>query len=235
MYSNTSEKGIKAIKIRWSREKERINKNLSTLPESRRLLLTTRICAYIAGDGSLSIRCELEGRKHHDIRFYPDILQLAEYFSVSFYELYSKKTSIKKLRNHYKVNVSCKTACIDLLKLTKYNSKEWIIPKIASKDDNLTIEWLRAFFDCEAYVSKKRIDIQIVNKRGIFQIKNALLKLGINSRMYVYKRKNRLWSTNYILCILKREDRIRYLNIIGFNHQDKLKRLKDSIIQAGIA
>ena len=132
------------------------------------------------------------------------------------------------MKNHYHIHVSCKTACEDLLKMTEFSSLTWRLPN-ELKTDQSKKEWLRALFDCEAYVSPKLIQMQLVNKIAIHQVKNLLYSFGINSRLYEYTRKNKNWNTNYILNIGKREDRLKYLKQIGFNHTLKLNKLKDSV------
>jgi len=228
MHYNTSEKGHKAITVRWHKEDIRIKSNLSKLDKTERELLTARLCGYISGDGSLSVRKERNGREHHDIRFYPDHESLISIFVNDFDKLYSKIPAVRKMKNHYHIHVSCKTACEDLLKLTKFGSLTWRLPN-ELKTDQSKIGWLRALFDCEAHVSPKVIQMQSVNRIAINQVKDLLRSFGINSRLYEYTRKNKNWNKNYILHIGKRDDRLRYLKQIGFNHTVKLNKLKDSV------
>jgi len=227
MHYNTSEKGRKAIQIRWKTEELRIKSNLSELDEIEKEVLKVRLCGYISGDGSLSVRKEKNGRKHHDIRFYPDHESLIAVFVNDFSKVYAKTPAVRKMKNHYHIHVSCKTACEDLLKMTEFGSLTWRLPN-GLRSNQSKVEWLKALFDCEAYVSSKAIQMQSVNKIAIQQIKELLYSFGINSRLYEYKRKNKNWNINYILHIGKKEDRLKYLKQIGFNHVLKLNKLKDS-------
>ena len=95
------------------------------------------------------------------------------------------------------------------------------------KTKTLKREWLRAFFDCEAYVGKRVIQLQSVNNRGINQIKDLLNEFKIESKIYGYERKHEKWNKNYILCVMKKASRERFLKEIGFTHARKLEKLRD--------
>ena len=88
-------------------------------------------------------------------------------------------------------------------------------------------EWLRAFFDCEAYVCRNHIKIQTVNKAGMLEVKSLLEEFDIPSRYYVYTPKNEKWKVNHMLFLVK-EARKNYLDNIGFNHSIKQSKLKKS-------
>ena len=140
--------------------------------------------------------------------------------------LYLKKPTITPKKNFYSVRISSKSACMNLLNTTKLGIHKWEVPFEFLTIKKYKIEWLRSFFDCEAYVSDKHIRVQSVNKEGLLNVQKLLLNLCIESKMYVYERKNKNWNTNYILSIHKKEDRRKFLDEIGFNHEVKLNRLK---------
>lgn len=193
----------------------------------KNLLLKSILCGYLSGDGSLSIRREKSNPKkiHYDIGFYPDDKNMLSLFLTTFKELYRKEPKIFLEKNYYKVRITSKTACLDLIRFTKFHSLEWRIPTFVNTTE-LKREWLRAFFDCEAYVDKNRITIQSVNKNGIIDIRQALQEFSIESKIYQYKRRQKNWNTNYLLIIMKINSRINFLNKVGFNNLKKQIRLK---------
>ena len=185
-----------------------------------------RISGFLMGDGSVSaLKYPVSTNQHHDFCFYPDDLKLAEMFSEDFQKLYLKKPIIRKANKYFKVRVSSKPAWEDLIKTGKFDSLNWEFPKSFSTNEE-KIEWLRAIFDCEAYVGKKAIQLQSVSIKGIISVRDLLKEFRIESKLYKHKRNNEKWNTNYILCIMKREDRIKYFNYIGFNHPTKQEKLK---------
>lgn len=194
--------------------------------------LKSRLCGYLAGDGVVSRRFDsVQKKTHHDIMFYPDNEKIANIFSDSFEALYGKRLEIKSLGNYFRVRTKLKPACIDLLKEGSFRSLEWRIPKFVLKNNSLVKEWLRAFFDCEAYVGPRIIQVQSVNKEGLTQVKQVLEGFGIESKTYEYKRKNPNWNINYLLSVMRRDSRLKYLKTIGFNHPVKSRKLSQYLAE----
>lgn len=103
-----------------------------------------------------------------------------------------------------------------------FYSWEWRMPKL---DDNIVRIWLRAYFDCEGWVTCKthqnrQIGADCVNKEGIFQVKAALKRLGIACK--VKKRNTR---EIYSLAIFGKENLSKFKDKIGFLHPKKVNRL----------
>lgn len=108
-----------------------------------------------------------------------------------------------------------------------YYSHEWKMPKLSKR--NLSF-WLRAFFDCEAWVFVKkgqdrRIGVDSVNEKGLYTIKQELSKyFNIDSRIKKVEKRN--------LCrlyIYGRDNFEKFRNHIGFLHPDKRKKLDEAI------
>ncbi len=105
-------------------------------------------------------------------------------------------------------------------------SKEWFISeKILTKSKKILAEWVKAFFDDEAYVPIKRrcIEVNSVNRNGLLQIKSILSSLGIQSKVrgpYWYKQ-----FFIYRLCIDSKNIE-NYAKMIGFSSTKKRKRLR---------
>lgn len=211
---------------RWKKvqkeEKEYIEKNY---PKNNYLKM--RLLGYLAGDGNISIRKDKTG-VHHLIRFFPDHPSLIKPFAEASQKVYNKLPIIKELRKHYMLRIYSKTVVLDILKEGKLSNLAWRLPKSLSNKKSKR-EWLRAFFDSEASVSKDKITIGSVNRIGIKQVKKLLLDFDVNSKIYEYTPKNKKWNKVYILTISKKADKKTYLHNIGFNHILKIEKLKKSL------
>ena len=142
-------------------------------------------------------------------------------------KIYNKKSKVKKLKNYFFLLVDSKVVVLDLLKYAEFSTLNWNVPNFVTYNKRNKREWLRAFFDCESYISKYNIKLHSVNKEGLKKIKQMLSEFGVYSKMYKYEPKNKNWNTNYILLVAKKENMKKYLKEVGFNHTIKLKKLKE--------
>jgi len=154
---------------------------------------------------------------------------MAASFIDAFHLVYGKKLGLKELKNYYLVNINSKVIANDLLRDGSLSSMEWRVPAWVICNQENSKEWLRAFFDAEAYVNDKEIRVQSVNKTGLCQVKAMLGTFGILCREYTYKRKNKRWNINYHLAIYGRVNRCNFLKKVGFNHIKKLKMLNADV------
>jgi hypothetical protein len=209
-------------KICWKKRQEPLiyyinNKHNQLLKEKARLI------GFIMGDGSITSLGKPLSLQNHVVSFYPDDKRMLDLFLSDFEKLYLKKPTVKFLGKYYSVRVNSKPACEDLRSYGKFSSLNWEFPeRLKSQEEK--IEWLKAIFDCEAYVCNQNITIQSVSKKGINSIKRLLDGLKITSKIYTYQRKNRNWNLNYILSISKRSI-LDYKKIIGFNNSKKQSKL----------
>ena len=116
------------------------------------------------------------------------------------------------------------------LLLTKdfsYYSNKWVIPELSLEELKC---WLKSYFDCDGWVAVQKaksrvIGLESINKVGLEQIRNSLLKFGINASD-VKKRKNRnIWSIH----ICGKDDLLKFKENIGFLHPRKNDRLLEAI------
>lgn len=222
-----SKLGVDARLKKQQKEEQDLHFRIENSKEQSALLLS-RLCGFLIGDGSVFIRkSKKSDGKHYDIRFYPDDESVADLFMNTFYEVYHKKSRIKKEEKYFLIGVESKTACNHLLSIIPFASLSWKVPHALLINQECKKEFVRAFFDCEAYVGRRMIQVQSVNKEGLKQIMGLLKEFEIESKLYEYHRKNKNWNTNYILCIMKKDSRERYLNNIGFNHLSKQKKLEN--------
>ena len=222
------------VKARWKKEHNAVKEHIKSTHHNF-LKEKARLIGYVMGDGSITANDSPSKGSHHDIRFYPDDLQMVNLFVKDFEKLYLKKPVIRKLKNYFSVYSSSKPAWEDLKRLGDFTSLNWEFPySLLSKEEK--IEWLRAMFDCEAYVDtkKKRISFQTVSKQGASSVQNLLKEFGISSKIYIYKRKNPKWNTNYLLFVSGKENVYNFSEKIGFNHSLKKKKLSRISQRAGV-
>jgi hypothetical protein len=108
-----------------------------------------------------------------------------------------------------------------------FNCRTWFIPKeILNADNEIKVAWLQAFFDDEATVSKNgEIELDVVNKRGLLQVRKILNKLGILTTLNKFKSKNS-WRLR-----IRNKSLFRFWKLINFTHPEKKERLKNAIIE----
>jgi len=226
-YMNINQRNKKVALSRWQKihlgEKSLLKQN------SDKYFLKARLCGFLAGDGSVMIRKDNDDKMHYVVRFFPDHDSLIEPFTESLFKVYNKKPIIKKNYSHNGLICYSKVVVEDLLGMTDFGLLEWRIPFNILVDKKSKIEWLRAFFDCEAYVGKNHLKIQTVNKKGMDDLEKLLLEFGIKSKRYIYHPKKKNWNNVYILLINSKSDRLKFLNTIGFNHKLKLSKLQNML------
>ena len=215
------------LKKRWNKEhsKVRINNKLSKEKIA--------INAYLCGDGYIKVRKDRNSVIHHEIGIFPDDLDLAKRIVRLFQKEFKIKPKIRKDGGCFRIRVANKPACLHLLSLGKYKSKNWSIPK--DLDKSLLKEWIKCFFDCEAYVntSSKIIQVKSINHKGLKSIKEMLKVLGIDSRLYgPYKPKLERHSS-YSMINIPQEELTKYKKLIKFYHKEKVKKLNSILNMPG--
>ena len=221
---NIRECNRKVAISRWykihEREKKFARKN------SHKTHLKARLCGFIAGDGSILVRKDNEGKLHYVLRFFPDHYSLIKPFNESLFEIYGKTPKIKNDYSNQGIICYSKVVVEDLLNTTKFGILNWRVPFSILNNKKTKIEWLRAFFDSEGYIGKNQIKVQTVNKQGIKEVQQLLLQFGIKSNYYLYKPHNKNWNDVHILIIGPKKEQLKFLNTIGFNHKLKLAKLQ---------
>ncbi len=138
-------------------------------------------------------------------------------------------TKVFKIKPIIIPNERCKIQSKEIFeKLTKnysYYSYEWKLPKLNKEQLKF---WLRAFFDCEAWIENQKaknraIRADCVNLNGLRDVQKALDEFEIDST--IRKRKENMWRLN--ICGL--DDIRNFDNEIGFLHPDKKTRLAAAI------
>jgi len=224
--TDLSERNKKVALARWNKVHTRQTEKIPR--DSKSLLLKAAICGFLSGDGSVQKRKEKEFY-HHQIDFFPDNKLMMETYIKQIKTIYSKVPTIRKNNKFYSVRFTSKVAVEDMSNLAKFGLKRWTLPKILFKIEGAKENWLRAFFSAEAYVGRRCIKIQTVNKKGMKEISKILEDLGIDNNYYEYNPKKASDSLVSILFITKKESRLKFYNLIGFWHSKKTKALKESL------
>lgn len=232
---SNSERNRKVAINRWKNVRQKLYSEIALKEKSIDFrVLKAKLLGFLAGDGCVLIRQDCNGNMHHSIDFYPDDKLMLKHYIDAFNSFYNKMPTIREEDKYFRVRVSSKPICLDLLRTTMLGTHDWRIPYKYLNLDILKIEWLRAFFDCEAYVGKNYVRIQSVNKKGIDDIHILLRKFDIESRLYIYERKNKNWNTNYILSIGRKDSIKKFYKTIGFNHSRKLEKIK-TLVSASVS
>lgn len=181
------------------------------------------IHGYLCGDGYVITNPSTQKKKYYYIGF----RNMDTVLLLDFQKKFKRTFGIKPIVTQ---DGRCKTQNKEIYSIfTKnhsYYSYEWRIPSL-SKDQMRW--WLRAFFDCEAWVENqpgksRLIGLDCCNKEGLFQVQRSLEELRIKSK--IHKKKGRtIWRLT--ICGL---DNIRkFKRNIGFLHPNKKEKLNAAI------
>jgi len=181
------------------------------------------IHSYLCADGYVIKNPENQKHKYYHIGLRNTSNALLLDFQTRFKKIFGIKPFICK---DGRCRIQNKEIYNFLTSKFSYYSYEWQMPKLSKR--NLSI-WLRAFFDCEAWVFVKkgqdrRIGLDSVNKNGLFDIEKALLKFKITSVLNPVKNRN-----IYRLYIYGRSNLENFSKKIGFLHPEKKTKLEEAI------
>lgn len=201
-----------------------------------------RIIGYISSDGNIGmglynkkiiyygskIKIGYTKVKRYWIAFYNKDKNVINKFISDFYKVY--KVKLKYNLKRMEVKTTSIEIYKDLIKYTKYGSRKWKIPTEILSNKNFKREWLKVFCDCEAHIDDydkyhKRVIISSVNKKGLQEIQNKILKdFKINS--YI----NGPYKGCFRLKISRKDNLIKFKKEIGFYHLNKIKRLNNALL-----
>jgi len=145
-----------------------------------------RIHAHLCGDGSVFFY----PTKQKDRKFiggtgyYNNNQSLLEKFREDFSKTFDVKM---KMRKNESVTISSIRIFKELTKrFGNFGSKKWRIPRIIkSSKEEIKLEWLKAFFEDEAYHEKRynRMKIKSMNFYGLKDAQEILSSLGVFSSL----------------------------------------------------
>lgn len=181
------------------------------------------IHAYLCSDGYVIKNPKTQKHKYYYIGLRNTNKTLLKDFQTKFKEVFNIEPIIT---NEGRCKAQNKAIYYFLTKDFSYYSYEWSLPKLSKK--NLKY-WLRAFFDCEAWVENqprisRLIGLDCCNEQGLLSIQKALKRFNIDSQ--IKKRKNR---TIWRLTICGYENIKKFRKEINFLHPDKNLKLKNAL------
>jgi len=136
-----------------------------------------RIHAHLCGDGSVFIyKTKAKDRKWTGgIGYYNNNQHLLDKFRIDFSKLFGVKMKMRKNREVIIRGVKRAKGFIE--KFGSFKSKEWrIYTPIKNSKKDIKIEWLKYFFEDEAYHEERynRLKIKSVNFNGLKDAKELL-------------------------------------------------------------
>ena len=182
------------------------------------------IHAYLCADGYVIKNPSTQKHKYYQIGLRNTNLQLLEDFQKRFEKLWNIKPILIKGQRCHKGSKQIYEFLTQ--NFGSFYSWEWRMPNL---NKNLSRLWLRTYFDCEGWVSIERhksrlIGVDCVNLFGLKQVKEALAKNGISSKLK--KQNGRNISRLYIY---GKENLIKFKKYIDFFHTQKSIKLQKAI------
>jgi hypothetical protein len=146
----------------------------------------SRIHAHLCGDGSVFIFKTKEKDRNFGggVGYYNKNQLLLDKFREDFNKLFGVKMKMRK--NKEVIIRSVKRARWFIENFGEFGSKKWRIPKeIKDSSKEIKLEWLKAFFEDEAYDEKRynRLKIKSMNQTGLMDAKELLDSIGILSSL----------------------------------------------------
>ena len=181
------------------------------------------IHGYLCGDGYVSTNLPHQKHKYYSIGFRNTNFTLLKDFQDNFYQFFKIRT---KLIKGQRCLLYSKELYFKLMEEGPYHSNNWKFPALSKENVKY---WLRAFFDCEAWIiadqrKTRSICLESVRREKLPDIQQALKKFGINSKIYTHKNR-----TTSILTIPDKDSIVNFGKEIGFLHPEKNKKLCQAI------
>mgnify|MGYP001560021187 FL=1 len=145
-----------------------------------------RIHAHLCGDGSVFIYPTKAKDRNltGGIEYSNKNQKLLDSFRKDFSKLFKVKM---KMRKNISVSIRSVTRARDFLDtFGSFSSKEWKIHhSIKNSNSKIKLEWLKAFFEDEAYHEKRynRLKTKSVNFEGLKEAQEMLSSININSSL----------------------------------------------------
>ena len=197
--------------------------------------ILVKLHAYVASDGIIDTwKCkETRGnnvrvRKRLRVRFYNGEKTLVDDFINSAKKVYSNKKYVTYSPKRFEIEVRGQIICKKILSLGDVSTKNWEVPKNLTKKQKAI--WIRAFADCDGTVGHynyhRYVAIDSINLKGLNQISKVLDEFRISSRIQEVRYKGKI---SYRLKISRKGNLSKFNKLIGFNSQQKKKKLLEAI------
>jgi hypothetical protein len=183
--------------------------------------------AYLCADGYVIRNPETQKQKY----YYIGLRNTNKTLLLDFQEKFEKVFDVKPYLNKDvdRCSVGSKSIYFNIVNnYGSFHSREWNVLKDMNKEQAAL--WLRAFFDCEGWVSAQRaknrcISAESVNHDGLQQIAEVLKNL-FNINTTIRERSKRDTAA---ISIYGKDQLIKFEKEVGFLHGAKKKKLRDAI------
>lgn len=180
--------------------------------------------AYLCADGYVIKNPQTQKHKYYIVGLRNTNLVLLQDFQNRFEKVWGIKP---RLIEGQRCQIGSKHIYELLSKnFRSFYSRQWRMPDLNKSSSRA---WLRTYFDCEGWVSIEKhksrlIGADCINLSGIRQVKKALARNGIKSKL---KKKNN--RDIFRLYIYGRNNLIKFQKTIGFNHPQKNVKLQEAV------
>jgi hypothetical protein len=194
-----------------------------------------KLHAYVSSDGMIDKwKCkEIRGnniriRKKFRVRFYNQEKSLINDFIDGVNKVYPDLKYIKYSEKRGEIDIRSQKLAKGIFGLGNISTKSWEFPKKLNRAQKRI--WVNAFASCDGTVYNKNynryVAIDSINLKGLKKISRILKEFKILSSIYKVEYKENL---SYRLRIYRKENLIRFNNLIGFKHPTKQKKLEEAI------
>ena len=182
------------------------------------------IHGYLCADGYVIKNPETQIHKYYHVGLRNTDKVLLKDFQARFLQVFGIKPIICK---DGRCRIGSKRIFQILTKDYSYYSENWSLPKLSK--ENLRF-WLRAFFDCEAWLEldgrkNRRISLDSINYKGLVKIQKVLYSI-FNIRAIIKEKKH---GSIFRLHIFGKDNIIKFKKEIGFLHPAKKNVLANVI------
>lgn len=177
---------------------------------------------YLCADGYVIRNPETQKHKYYAIGLRNQNVALLKDFQKRFHSVFG----VKPHAGQDRARINSKEIYNKLTRDWNFYSNSWRLPVMST--ENLKF-WLRAFFDCEAWVEvqgrkNRRIGLDSINHEGLIEIQKSLKLFGIESQIRTVKDRN-----IFRLQIFGKTNIENFAKKIGFVHPDKNKKLEKAV------
>ncbi|MBI2079908.1 helix-turn-helix domain-containing protein [Candidatus Micrarchaeota archaeon] len=184
-----------------------------------------RLLGYLTGDGYVRRTTSYEiSLTNSETELIEDFKRITIMFGLNHYV---KKNGIAYYISVFSVDLG---RILEKMGLVNNSFNKKVPLEIMKSPDYVLKEFIKAYFDCEAHVSKDGIAVTSASEKLLKQVQILLLRFGIISQLHpnycrATNAKNHK-KTKYYRLVTCGENAKRYFKKIGFNAKYKQKRIK---------
>jgi intein/homing endonuclease len=189
--------------------------------------ILSRIAGHLVGDGGIGAekgnypvyytnRCDALVNQ-----FKEDVLSVFGNVDVYDYHYHNKNEGIRMVRFPSIVGVILMSLFGPMVNELKH------VPELVLDGDRTSKRlFLRALYDDEGCVSSSRIRIGVSNEEIIRIVRKMIQEISIRPGRVIRKKATKKWKVSYEFGIFGKNDLILFSKEIGFDHPEKIKKLR---------